>query len=122
MAHILLIDDDDGFRRMLRRTLERAGHSVTEAGDGAQALHALRDITVDLVITDLIMPEMEGIETIRELRQSHPDLGIIAMSGGGRMTPEGYLAAAKVFGAARVLAKPFENEELFAAIEAALRR
>ena len=121
MARILVIDDDDAFRRMLRRTLERAGHSVTEAGDGAQGLKVLRDIAVDLVITDLIMPEMEGIETIRALRHDYPELGIIAMSGGGRMTPDGYLAAAKGFGAARVLAKPFENEELFAAIEAALR-
>ncbi len=121
MARILVIDDDEAFRTMLRRTLERAGHEVTEAAEGAAALTALSEQTIDLVITDIIMPGMEGLETIRALRRSMPELKIIAMSGGGRMKPEGYLEAAHAFGAVHVLTKPFENKDLFAAIKRALR-
>ena len=121
MATILLIDDDEAFRSMLRRALQRVGYDVVEASDGRAGLQALSDARVDLVITDIIMPEMDGLETIRALRQSHPELKIIAMSGGGRATPEGYLAIAKLFGTAAVFTKPFDNEELFAAIEDALR-
>ncbi len=121
MARILVIDDDEAFRTMLRRTLERAGHEVTEAEEGAAALAALSEKAIDLVITDIVMPGMEGLETIRTLRRSKPQLKIIAMSGGGRMKPEGYLEAAHVFGAVRILTKPFENKELFAAIKQALR-
>jgi len=121
MAHILLVDDDEAFRHMLRRTLERAGHRVTEANDGAAALHVVaHDATIDLVITDIIMPNREGIETIRALRHDYPQVKIIAMSGGGRIRPEGYLDVAKAFGAVRVLSKPFDNHELFAAIKEAL--
>lgn len=121
MATILLVDDDEAFRSMLRRTLERAGYVVTEAADGRAALRALSGgATVDLVITDIIMPDMEGIETIRTLRRTHPELKVIAMSGGGRMQPHDYLEVAKAFGAVRVLEKPFENEDLFAAIRVAI--
>ncbi len=121
MAHILLVDDDEACRKVLRRTLQRAGYIVTEAMNGAVALRLLRDASVDLVVTDIIMPEMEGIETIQTLRRTHPQLKIIAMSGGGRIEAEGYLASAKAFGAVDVLRKPFEAAELFAAIEGALR-
>jgi CheY-like chemotaxis protein len=121
MATILLVDDDEAFRSMLRRTLLRAGYDVLEAADGEAALGALNKETVDLVITDIIMPNMEGIETIRTLRRTYPHLRIIAMSGGGRMNPEGYLEVAKAFGAVRVLSKPFDNAQLFAAVEEALR-
>ena len=120
MAHILLVDDDESFRLMLRRTLERVGHAVVEAEEGGAALHALRAAVIDLVLIDLIMPGMEGIETIQALRRSYPDLKIIAMSGGGRMKPEGYLRVAKAFGAVRVLSKPFDNQDLFTAIDEAL--
>ncbi len=120
MAHILVIDDDQAFRDMLRRTLERAGHRITEAADGAEALRALTQLAVDLVITDIIMPGMEGIETIRALQRSHPHLKVIAMSGGGRVKPESYLDVAKAFGAVAALAKPFEKEEILGAIEVAL--
>lgn len=121
MAHILLVDDDEAFRRMLRRTLERVGHGITEANDGAAAVRVVaHDASIDLVITDIIMPNREGIETIRALRHDYPHLKIIAMSGGGRIRPEGYLDVAKAFGAVRVLSKPFDNDELFAAIKEAL--
>ena len=121
MAAILVIDDDEAFRNVLRRMLLRAGHQVVEAPDGAAALGSLKRAMVDLVITDIIMPNMEGIETIRAMRRDCPTLRIIAMSGGGRMRPEGYLEVARAFGAAQVLRKPFEAAQLFAAVDAALR-
>lgn len=120
MAHILVIDDDDAFRTMLRRTLEREGHTVTEAEEGAAGLRAVAGAAVDLVITDIVMPGMEGLETIQHLRRRHPRLQVIAISGGGRMDPDGYLKAAKLFGAVSALSKPFERQELLDAIAAAL--
>jgi DNA-binding NtrC family response regulator len=121
MATLLLVDDDEAFRSMLRRALQRRGHDVIEAAEGGAALRAVRGATVNLVITDIIKPDMEGIETIRALRRTHPELKVIAMSGGGSMKPEGYLEMAKAFGAVRVFSKPFDNEEFFAAIEDALK-
>lgn len=121
MAHILVIDDDEAFRSMLRRTLERGGHAVAEAEEGAAALRAVSATPIDLVITDIIMPGMEGLQTIQELRRSHPHIKIIAITGGGRMQPEGFLKVAKMFGAVCILSKPFENTELFAAIDEAMR-
>ncbi|MEW5977857.1 MAG: response regulator [Acidobacteriota bacterium] len=120
MARILLIDDDDGLRRVLRRALQRRGYEVLEAPDGREGLSLVGREQVDLVLTDMIMPGMEGVETIQQLRRTHPGLPIIAMSGGGRLKPEGYLQLAETFGALSVLRKPFENDQLFATIEAVL--
>jgi DNA-binding NtrC family response regulator len=116
MAHILLIDDDELFRKMLRATLEQMGHTVTEARDGKEglALHQLKP--ADLVITDLIMPEKEGIEMILALHRLQPGLKIIAMSGGGRLPAKDHLHIAKKLGAAWVLAKPFAQEAMAIAI------
>jgi CheY-like chemotaxis protein len=117
MARILLIDDDDAVRTMLRLTLNEFGHQVTEARDGAEGLKLLRNAGTDLVITDILMPEKEGFEVMLELRATHPSLKIIAISGGGRMiSAKDYLAVAKAFGASKTLAKPFSNEALLAAI------
>lgn len=112
MPHILLIDDDELFRKMLRDTLKELGYTVTEARDGKEglALHKLKP--ADLVITDLIMPGQEGLETIRELRRLQPELKIIAISGGGRVSPKEYLPIARQLGANRIFAKPIANEEL----------
>ncbi|HVN87410.1 MAG TPA: response regulator [Candidatus Binatia bacterium] len=121
MAHILLIDDDEAVRSMLRRTLERTGHTVTEAAEGRAGLRALDAAAIDLVITDILMPDMDGIETITALHRSRPQLKVIAMSGGGRLKPEGYLQVATVLGANRVLRKPFDPGELIAAIEESLK-
>lgn len=115
MPHILLIDDDELFRKMLRATLEDLGHTVTEARDGKEGLALHKSKPADLVITDLIMPEKEGLETISELRRLQPGLKIIAMSGGGRISVEDYLPIAKWLGAARVLTKPFAREAMIAA-------
>ncbi|HTH48226.1 MAG TPA: response regulator [Candidatus Limnocylindria bacterium] len=116
MPHLLLIDDDDSFRRMLRLTLEQAGHTVTEAKDGREGLMRYQPAIHDLVITDLIMPEKEGLETIAGLRRRHAAVRIIAMSGGGRYSPNTYLSTAKALGASLLFAKPFAAGELLVGI------
>ena len=122
MPHILIVDDDSATRRMLRRTLERAGHTVSESEDGNSALRALQSAAADVVITDVIMPGMEGIETIQTLRKRYPTVKIIAMSGGGHIGPDDYLSVAEAFGAARIFKKPFDTDDLLAAIEEVLGR
>lgn len=122
MAKILLVDDDDLVAGVIHKILTRAKHQVFRARNGAEALRLYESHAVDLVLTDLIMPDMDGIEMIRTLRRTAPDLKIIAMSGGGRNNAEGYLQVALQLGAARALAKPFSGEELVAVIEAALRQ
>ena len=116
MPHILLIDDDDLFRGMIRATLQERGHTVTEARNGKEGL-ALHDLVpADLVLTDLIMPEKEGIETIVELRKKNSGVKVIAMSGGGRVSATDYLKIARQVGAQQVLTKPFSSDELELAI------
>ena len=101
---------------MLRITLEQAGHTVTEAANGREALAVYRPEVHELVITDLIMPEKEGLETIAGLRRRHSAARIIAMSGGNRYSPNTYLSTAQALGASRVFAKPFANAQLLACI------
>jgi len=117
MAHILLADDDESFRRMLRLTLVRLGHTVDEAKDGAQAWTKFQTQPVDLVIMDLIMPEKEGLETIRQFRKNRVAVKILAISGGGRIDARDMLTVARQFGADAALAKPFSNEELAQALK-----
>jgi PAS domain S-box-containing protein len=109
---ILVIDDDDQFRGMLRETLEHAGYDVADAPNGKEGIRLYRENPADLVITDIIMPEKEGIETIRELKRDFPEVKIIAISGGGRIGPDSYLKMAKGLGAQRTLTKPLERDEL----------
>lgn len=117
MARILLIDDDDLFRNAMRLTLAHYGHAVSEARNGEEGLKLFHANGADLVITDLVMPEKEGLEVLMELRQQRPPVKIIAISGGGRYAAAtNYLHAAKAMGASKVLAKPFANEELSAAV------
>jgi CheY-like chemotaxis protein len=116
MALILIIDDDVQIRAMLRRILGRAGYEVVEAPDGRQGIRLHRQQPADLIITDIIMPEKEGIETIMELRHDFPGLKILAISGGGREPPDEYLQMAKSFGAQRTLAKPFGPKDLLKAV------
>lgn len=117
MPRILLIDDETLFREMLRAALEGMGHEVVEAANGRIALGLYVPGHFDLVITDLIMPEKEGIETIIELRKLNPKVKIIAMSGGGRVTSVDYLQIARQIGAKKILAKPFLYEEIKAVID-----
>jgi len=122
MKRILVIEDDIHVKVMIQKTLERAGYEVIAASDGEEGLKLLRESPADLIITDLIMPRKEGLETIMELRRDNPDVKIIAISGGGRFEPESYLETAKQMGAARTFAKPFENKELVAAVQELLKQ
>ena len=116
MARILVIDDDDQILRTLHQVLEMEGHEVVDASNGKEGMRLFREQGAGLIITDIVMPEKEGLETIMELRRDFPDIKIIAISGGGRVDPESYLTLAKGFGALRTLAKPFEREELLVAV------
>ena len=106
VPRILIIDDDDQFLGILRITLEKAGYDVYTAGNGTEGFKILAEYSVDLVVTDILMPEKEGIETIVKLRREFPGLKIIAVSGGGNIGPESYLDAAKLLGAHVPLTKP----------------
>lgn len=118
---ILVIDDDENIRRLLRTILELEGYQVIEASDGGIGLREFEKSPADLVITDLIMPGKEGIETIRDLRQKSPDVKIIAISGGGRIGPESYLKMAEGVGALHTMKKPFELVELVEAVAKVLK-
>ena len=120
MALILLIEDDFNLRAVLMAALEKTGHEVAEAPNGKIGIEEFRKRPADLVVTDLFMPEQDGIETIMILKEEFPDVKIIAMSGGGRMPPEGYLESAKILGAIQVLAKPFEISEFLDALDMVL--
>ena len=116
MARILLIDDEEQVLCMLRLVLENAGYEVVIASDGEEGLKRFHSEPSDLVITDLVMPGKEGIETITELRKEQPQIKIIAISGGGRIPPDGYLATARQLGADRAFAKPVRKEVLLEAV------
>jgi CheY-like chemotaxis protein len=110
VIRILVVDDDALIREMLVRVLRRAGYEMTSAANGKDALEAHEAQPVDLVITDICMPEMDGLETIAELRRQAPDLRIIAISDVAG--PRSYLRAAESIGATRTLAKPFDAKLL----------
>ena len=116
MARILLIEDDDSVRTLLFLALVHVGHTVIEARNGREGLNLFRSAPFDLVITDIVMPEKEGFEVLMKIRKRNPSLKIIAISGGGLHNAAHYLHTAKLLGAAKVLAKPFSNEELMAAV------
>ncbi|MCZ6888713.1 MAG: response regulator [Gammaproteobacteria bacterium] len=122
MSHFLVIDDDLQILEVLSEMLKLEGHTVTTASDGKQAAKCLTCETFDLVITDLIMPEKEGLETIADLRQEHAGIPIIAISGGGRIGPMNYLETATGIGADATLAKPFARDELISVVNHLLSR
>jgi DNA-binding response OmpR family regulator len=121
MARILIIDDDAALRRTMGKILERMGHSVEEAEDGAMGLSLFRKGGHDLVVTDLLMPEKEGIETIMELRAEAPGVKILAVSGGMSLDRTGLLEDAEALGADASLPKPFGVEAFTAAVDELLR-
>ena len=116
MAKILVIDDDSRIRRLVAQILVRENHHVIEAADGKKGIDQFAAHRPDVVVTDLLMPVQEGIETIRELRRIAPSLRIVAMSGGGTDHNLMFLGMAKALGADAVLAKPFRADELIRAI------
>ena len=121
MERILIIDDEPQIRSMLRLMLERDGYEVVEAPDGIEGIRVYRQNPADLIITDLIMPNKDGIGMIIDLKKEFPDVKIIAMSGGGLNKPEGYLKGAKKLGAARTLTKPIDREEMLRAVKNTLK-
>jgi CheY-like chemotaxis protein len=121
MACILVIDDHDELRGTLRAILEGAGYEVREASNGREGLACCQAHAIDLVITDLLMPEQEGLETIQQLRTIQPIPKIIAMSGGGQTGQLDFLHVATVFGADRTLQKPMRARDLLTAVQSLLR-
>ncbi len=119
MARILIIDDDEPLLMTLEQVLLAIGHAVVTAGDGLQAAKLFRAEPFELILTDLVMPNREGLETIIELHREFPDVGVIAMSGGVTLSKT-YLAMAARLGAHRTLSKPFTPGQLTQAIDEAL--
>jgi DNA-binding NtrC family response regulator len=120
VASILLVDDNTELRSVIARSLKLAGHQVFTAENGRVALAILPKVTYDIVLTDIVMPDMEGLELIRSIRKVNPAAKIVAMSGGGRGPAEDYLAMARNFGAIATLEKPFELDRLTKTIDAVL--
>ena len=130
MAKILIVDDEEDVRIALQQVLERAGYDVTVAATGNEGLDLLKKERADLVITDVIMPGIDGITTARKIREKYRDTRIIVISGGGKAAPDpyepdaistrSYLASASSAGADRTLTKPFDREELLRVVRGLL--
>jgi DNA-binding NtrC family response regulator len=126
MARILVIDDEQYIRTALKEVLEREGFQVSAASDGKKGLELLEKEGADLVITDVIMPGIDGVATLERIKAAHPDLPVIVISGGGTIAPKeyepgaistaAYLASAAKAGASCTLTKPFNRKELVNAV------
>ena len=110
MAYILVVDDDPAVREMIRTVLENAGHEIEEAGDGKEGLTSLAGRPADLVITDMHMEGMDGIEFLRQIRRDWPEAQVLVMSEGGRFGAPLFLDIAEALGAVSTLARPFDEE------------
>jgi len=120
MKRILIIEDDDSHLRMLYTVLTKSGYEVAKAADGIRGCEMFKQSSCDLVITDIFMPEQEGLETITELCAQHPEIKIIAISGGGAGSNYGakdILEIAKELGATQVMSKPIHIPDLLKSIE-----
>ena len=122
MAKILVFDDEPYILLMIKKMLEREGHEVDLALNGREGMELFEKNKPDLVITDIIMPEKEGLETIIEIRMRYPELKIIAISGGGRVGPEEYLPTAEHFGADLVFKKPLVQKDFMEAVSLLLNK
>ena len=130
MAKILIVDDEEHVRAALKQVLERAGYEVAGAATGNEGLELMRREGADLVITDVIMPGIDGITTARKIREKFRDTRIIVISGGGKAAPEpyepdaistrSYLASASSAGADRTLTKPFDRDEILRVVRSLL--
>jgi YesN/AraC family two-component response regulator len=116
MKKVLIIDDEPYILLMLKKMLERAGYEVDLASNGREGMELFQKESADLVITVIIMPDREGLELIIEMKKKRPGLKIIAISGGGRISPDSYLECATHFGAEKVFQKPFRQKELISAV------
>lgn len=116
---ILVIDDESDIGEMTKLLLERAGHEVACTTDGRTASRLITERQFEVVITDMLMPDRDGLEVMADLRRQHPAVKIIAASGGGRISSDSYLQIARRSGAHALLPKPFTMKELLASLEAA---
>jgi CheY-like chemotaxis protein len=117
MPGILIVEDDKELREMLKMSLLRRNFTVLEAENGKEAIIHFKALLTDLVVTDLIMPEEDGLKVVIKLRELKPSIKIIAISGGGKVGPGSYLNLAKALGADAVYSKPFSINDLIAKIE-----
>lgn len=122
MPVILLVEDDRELREMLREALMRKDYTVLEADNGKEALIRFKPGVTDLLITDLIMPDEDGLKVIMKIRELKPAIKVIAISGGGKAGPASYLDLAKALGADAVFSKPFSNNDLIIKIEELLKK
>ncbi|HEB72958.1 MAG TPA: response regulator [Nitrospirae bacterium] len=120
MAHVMIIDDDQYVRSVVKQMLEAAGYVVTEASSGREGIEKHEENPADLIITDIIMPDEGGLETIMKLKRDYPKIKIIAISGGGRIVQVDFLDIAKNLGVVRTMQKPLERAELLEAVAEAL--
>jgi DNA-binding NtrC family response regulator len=120
MARILVMDDEEELRGTLVRALQRVGHETIEAENGAEGLRLVKAQPVDLVVTDLVMPEMDGLEFMKELAAFRPDSRVIAFSGGGIWDASSILTVARMLGAVRTISKPFELKEFLSLVDEVL--
>jgi len=117
MAGILIVEDDKDLREMLKISLTRKRFTVLEAVNGKEAILYFKPLVTDLVITDLIMPEEDGLKVIMKLREIKPEIKVVAISGGGKAGPGNYLNLAKALGADLIVSKPFSVNDLISKIE-----
>jgi two-component system response regulator (stage 0 sporulation protein F) len=117
MATILLVEDDDLVKDMLTQVLQRANYKVISAANGEEATEVLKNAEPDLMVTDLIMPKKSGMTLISEVKNKHPNMEIIAISGGGRLDPTGYLDLSESLGATISFEKPIDKSALLMAID-----
>ncbi len=122
MARVLVIDDDEEHRTLVRHMLVGEGHQVDEALDGAEGLRLFGKSPPDLVLTDINMPGLDGHEVITAIRVLHPEVPIIAVSGGGAIAKDELLVKASALGAVEIIMKPFEFTQLVGAVKRALAR
>ena len=117
MPGVLIVEDDKELREMLKLSLLRRGITVLEAENGKDAITRFKPLLTDLVVTDLIMPEEDGLKVVIKLRELKPSIKIIAISGGGKVGPGSYLNLAKALGADAIYSKPFSVNDLISKIE-----
>lgn len=122
MAIIVIVDDDPTIQLIAGELLKAEGHAIVHAGDGVEALKVLETVPADLVVLDMLMPNMDGLETIMEMRRSHPETRILAISSGGPMGPHDLLRTARLFGADETLAKPLTFSTFGATVERLLEQ
>jgi len=130
MSNVLIIDDESDVRDALELVLGRAGFEVRSVADGNAGIAACRERLPDVIVTDMIMPKLDGAQLIRQIKSEHPKAKVVAISGGGNFGPASYepnaiktdafLAAAKAAGADKVLTKPFETEDIVQAVRSLL--